>query len=473
MKISATFTLLSIFILPLCSTPTFSQSTSKSKIEEAYRQFEKDPALKNGTVSLTVLNANTGEPIFQQNQQVGLATASTMKIITAATAFDILGKDFKFKTNLYYTGSIQAGGVLHGDIIIEGSGDPTLGSNRYPESQEEQLLNKWIYTIQSAGIKEIQGRIIGDDSRYGGYQVPGGWIWSDIGNYYGAGISSLNWRENAVGVVFNPNSTIGKPATIEKLTADLSYLKIVNEVSTGKNGSGDNVYAYSGPYASNIYIRGTYGLDLKKTIEISVPDPAYDVAFQLSKALSHVGIKTAEPPSNGKAIASTNIAKQLLDTHESPDLANIIYWFNQKSINLYGEALVKAIAYQTAQKTETNEGTSLIQKYWENKLQISSSELNNQDGSGLSPQNRVTTAAMAKIMQYAQSQSWFPEFYKSLPEYNNMKMKSGTINGALGYTGIHQNSSGEKFTFALLINNYSGSSSAMRNRMFTLLDVLK
>lgn len=473
MKTSKTLTLLSICLFPLLHTSAFSQSPSKSRIEEAYRQFENDTSLKNATASLTVLDANTGMPIFQHNQEIGLATASTMKVITAATAFDILGKDFKFQTNLSYTGTIQADGVLEGDIIIEGSGDPTLGSSRYPESTEEQVINKWIYVIQNAGIKEIKGRIIGDDTRYQGYKVPGGWIWSDIGNYYGAGVSSLNWRENAVGVVFSPNETIGKPAPIKKLTADLPYLKIINEVTTGKNGSGDQVYAYSGPYASTIYIRGTYGLDLKKTIEISVPDPAYDVAFQLGKALEHVGIKTAASPSNGQALAGTTIIKHHLDTHESPDLAAIVYWFNQKSINLYGEALLKAIAYQTAQKTETSEGASFIQKYWENKLKINSSELNNQDGSGLSPQNRVTTAAMAKIMQYAQSQSWFPEFYKSLPEYNNMKMKSGTIGGALGYTGIQNNSSGEKFTFTLLVNNYSGSSTAMRKRMFTLLDVLK
>lgn len=473
MKTSISLTLLSICLSPLYSIPTYSQSATKTKIEEAYRQFEKDPSLKNGTASLSVFDASTGTPIFQHNQEIGLATASTMKIITASTAFDILGKDFKFKTNLSYTGTIQADGVLHGDIIIEGSGDPTLGSNRYPETSEEQILNKWIYAIQNAGIKEIKGRIIGDDSRYQGYKVPGGWIWSDIGNYYGAGVSSLNWRENAVGVVFTPNDALGKPATIQKLTADLSYIKITNEVTTGKNGSGDNVYAYSGPYATNIYIRGTYGSDLKKTIEISVPDPAYDVAFQLTKALKNVDIKTAELPSNSKAISTAEISRHILDTHESPDLAAIIYWFNQKSINLYGEALLKAIAYQTAQKTETSEGATFIQKYWENKLQINSSELNNQDGSGLSPQNRVTTAAMTKIMQYAQSQSWFPEFYKSLPEYNNMKMKSGTIGGALGYTGIQNNSTGEKFTFTLLVNNYSGSTSAMRKRMFTLLDALK
>lgn len=473
MKISISLALLSICLSPLYSTSAFSQSLTQSKIEQAYRQFEKDPALKNATASLTVLNATTGEPIFQHNQEIGLVTASTMKVITASTAFDILGKDFKFKTQLSYTGTIDTNGVLHGDLIIEGSGDPTLGSNRYPETSEEQILNKWMYAIQKAGIKTIEGRVIGDDSRYQGYQVPDGWLWSDIGNYYGAGISALNWRENAVGVVFSPNDAIGKPAIIQKLTADLSYLKINNEVTIGKNGSGDQVYAYSGPYATNIYLRGTYGLDLKKIIEISVPDPAYDLAFQFTKALTTIGIKTSEPPSNGKAISSIAITRHLLDTHESPDLAAIIYWFNQKSINLYGEALLKAIAYQTAQKYETNAGATLIQKYWENKLHINNSELHNQDGSGLSPQNRVTTAAMTKIMQYAQSQSWFPEFYKSLPEYNQMKMKSGTIGGALGYTGIQNNSAGEKFTFTLLVNNYSGSTSNMRKRMFTLLDVLK
>ncbi|UIR55288.1 D-alanyl-D-alanine carboxypeptidase/D-alanyl-D-alanine-endopeptidase [Sphingobacterium sp. SRCM116780] len=473
MKTNTSISILSIFLSPLLITPSFAQSITKSKIEEAYRLFEHDPALKNGTASLTVLNGTTGEPIFQQNETVGLATASTMKIITAATAFDVLGKDFKFKTTLYYTGSIQENGILDGDIIIHGTGDPTLGSSRYPESSEEQLLNKWVYVIQNAGIKEIKGRVIGDDSLYGGYKVPGGWIWTDIGNYYGAGVSSLNWRENAVGVVFNPSEKIGSPAAIQKLTADLSYLQIINEVTTGKNESGDNVYAYSGPYASQVYIRGTYGADLKKTIEIAVPDPAYDVAFQLSKSLTNAGIKTANPPSNSRSIVTTDIEKHSLDIHESAPLSEIIYWFNQKSINLYGEALLKAIAYQTAQKTETSDGASCVQKYWENKLKINPNELNSCDGSGLSPQNRVTTGAMAKIMQYTQSQSWFPEFYKSLPEYNKMKMKSGTIGGALGYTGIQTNSMGEKFTFTLLVNNYSGSTSAMRKQMFQLLDTLK
>ncbi|MGJ1315969.1 D-alanyl-D-alanine carboxypeptidase/D-alanyl-D-alanine-endopeptidase, partial [Sphingobacterium multivorum] len=309
---------------------------------------------------------------------------------------------------------------------------------------------------------------------YNGNQLPGGWIWTDMGNYYGAGISSLNWCENAFGINFLPSTKVGAKAEIANYTTPVPYLEIINETTTGKSGSGDNVYAYAAPYSTKIFVRGTYGQDLKKTIELSSPDPAYDLAYQLNEVLSNNGITASELPATGTKMDSVDISKkQTLDIHLSPTLDKIVYWFNQKSINLYGEALLKAIAYTTAGKTGTEDGAYYIQKYWNAKLGIKSSELNSMDGSGLSPQNRVTTSAMNKIMQYAQKQSWYPAFYESLPTYNNMKMKSGTIGGVLGYTGVHTNKTGQSFTYTLLVNNYSGSASNMRQQMFKLLDVLK
>src|SRR5690606_13070861 len=112
-------------------------------------------------------------------------------------------------------------------------------------------------------------------------------------------------------------------------------------------------------------------------------------------------------------------------------------------------------------------------KYWEQKLKIPTSELKSVDGSGLSPQARVTTMAMSKIMRYAQDRPWFAEFYKSLPNINGMTMKSGTIGGVLGYTGYQKDKAGNTVVFTLLVNNYSGSATSMRREMFKLLDTLK
>lgn len=459
----------SVLACSLAPLAVFSQDLS-SKIEQAYSRFENDETLAFGSASLTVLNSETGEAIFQKNQRQGLATASTLKVITAITALDLLGPDFRFQTKLSYTGTIDAEGVLHGDLIIAGTGDPTLGSHRYAETKEENILNKWIYAISNAGIRKIKGAIIGDDRLYGGINVPGGWIWSDMGNYYGAGFSSLNWRENAAGLTFEVGE-VGEETHISNTTADISFLTIKNETTTGALGTGDQVYGYSAPYGNDVILKGSYGKDLKKTIEISIPNPAYDAAYQLYLALDEHGISVEELPySAHQGNAEMSAAKTNLDTHESPKLTDIIYWFNQKSINLYGESLLQAIAQYGPQKGTPSQ---ILRAYWQEKLKIPIGALKAIDGSGLSPQNRVTTEAMSQIMNYAINRPWYNEFHKSLPTYNQMKMKSGTIGGVLGYTGFHKNTNGKTYTFSLLVNNYQGNTGAMRKKMFELLDVLK
>lgn len=469
---------LSLFLLTLlCLTkahPVEGQEI-KSKISNAYDAFIKNPALKSGIASLTVINSKTGELVFERQGHLGLPTASTLKVITAITALDLLGEDFTFKTNLSYTGQIDSLGVLHGDLILEGAGDPTLGSDRYESTKPAVVLGKFKNAIRELGIKEIQGRIIADDQLYNGYVVPGTWMWTDIGNYYGAGLSSLNWKENKIGIQFTPGRT-GQTAALKPV--EKTHFQIVNEVTTGTVGSGDNVYGYSAPYSALIYLRGTYGQDLKKTIEISTPDPALDLALHLAAELLNDSIAVSDTVTTAKRLMNagrsmTGGERTVITTIESPQLTEIVHWFNQKSINLYGEALLKAIGGISANTFKTEDSAALVGKYWQGKLQISPHELNTYDGSGLSPQNRVTTSAMSKIMSYAKKRPWFNAFLKSLPKINNTSMKSGTIGGVLGYTGYQQSSDGEDYTFSLLVNNYNGPASQMRQNMFRLLDSLK
>lgn len=446
------------------------------RIDNAFQSFTSLPSLRNGIAGFAVMDSKTGQMIYERNSHLGLPTASTLKTITSITALDILGADYAYKTSLYYTGQIDSLGTLHGDIIIEGMGDPTLGSDRFASTKAEDILQRWVISIKELGIDSIAGRIIADDRLYNGHDVPGTWMWTDMGNYYGAGISTLNWQENKIGIRFTPGN-VGQPARTRDRTDDISYLDVVNEVRTGAQGSGDQVYAYSAPYSNTIYLRGTYGRDLNKTIEISLPDPANHLAYSLQKALVRTGISTSGDIKTGKALAdygqTFGTQKKLLSTHTSPTLSEIVHWFNQKSINLYGEALLKSIAFISSGETGSKDGASLLTKYWQQKLSISTGELRLHDGSGLSPQTRVTPQAMLRIMHYARSRPWFADFHKSLPIIHNMSMKSGTIGGVLGYTGYQRTSAGQELTFVLLVNNYEGSATAMRQQMFKLLDVLK
>ena len=95
------------------------------------------------------------------------------------------------------------------------------------------------------------------------------------------------------------------------------------------------------------------------------------------------------------------------------------------------------------------------------------------DGSGLSPLNRVTTHAQVMVLQYAKKQPWFKGYYLAFPEYNGMKMKSGTINGVKGFAGYQTSKSGEDYIFSFLVNNYNGSAAGVVQKMYKVLDVLK
>lgn len=464
-----------VYLLLLLPISFLHAQTLKQRLEKAYTKFEQDEQLKYSISSLTVLDARTGELIFSKNGGIGLAPASTLKTVTAATALDILGESFTWETKLAYTGQIKAG-VLSGDLLIIGAGDPCLGSNRFPQTNKSMLLKKWIEATRSAGIRKIEGRILVDDQLFGTQTLPDGWIWQDIGNYYGAGSSAISWNENQFELEFKPSS-LSSTANIVRSTLISPDIQLINEVITGAPGSGDQVYAYSAPYSNIIYLRGSYGSDLNKIIQVVIPDPAYELAFTLQDTLKGLGISSSQEASTTRRLSAAQLAlpsnSQILDRYQSPNLSQIVYALNQKSINLYGEILLKTLAWKEGKPINTAEGVKMIQNYWAQKLSIDSDALNFRDGSGLSPENRITTISMAKILAFAQNAPWYNSFYKSLPIINQMHMKSGSVYGVLAYAGYHTSPSGIPLTYSFIINNYRGSKSRIRQKMYSLLDVLK
>ncbi|RQO77301.1 D-alanyl-D-alanine carboxypeptidase/D-alanyl-D-alanine-endopeptidase [Pedobacter sp. KBW01] len=443
-------------------------------LEKAFNNLLNDEQAKHALLSLCVLDANTGKTLFARNEQIGLATASTLKTITAATAFSILGKDFQFQTTLAYTGTITADGTLKGNLIIIGSGDPTLGSWRY-QNKENAVLSQWVSAIKSTGIKKIEGAVIGDDRIFGTQTTPEGWVWQDIGNYYGAGTSGLAWRENQFDIHLKPGSGTTEEVKIVKTVPATPYVQIVNELKTGPSGTGDRSYAFLPPYGNVAYLRGSWGMGIGKTgISVALPDPAFDCAYRLQDTLKRLGISTDQQATTTRLMVlnkqSIPSVKQKISTVSSPTLSEITYWFLKKSINLYGESLLKTIALKSGKEASTAKGAEAEIAFWVNKG-IEKSALNIIDGSGLSPGDRITTAAMANVLFQAQKESWFADYYKAFPEYNGMKIKSGTINDVSAFAGYHTDAAGNKYIVVININNYSGS--GINKKLFKVLDELK
>ncbi|MGI4805945.1 MAG: D-alanyl-D-alanine carboxypeptidase/D-alanyl-D-alanine endopeptidase [Janthinobacterium lividum] len=466
----------SILFLTLffCCELLHAQSLNQ-KLQTAFNHLEQDTQYKYASVSLTVLDAKTGETVFSAHPNMGLATASTLKTITSITAFNLLGKDFQYQTTLGYSGTLSSDGTLTGDLIIKGGGDPTLGSLHYESSKENTVLKIWVETIRKAGIKKIEGRIIGDDALFGTQKIPDGWIWQDAGNYYGAGTSGLCWRENTFDLKLQQTS-IGNPVRIVKTVPAMPYLQFSNELTTGSSGSGDQSFAYLPVKNKLIYVRGTYAADLtKKSISVALPDPAFDAAFRLADTLKRAGIEVSGTAESTESLLVAQqkipVANQIIATIASPKLSEVVFWLNKKSINLYAEQLLKTMAWKAGKPVTTANGVAVLQDFWKAKG-IDPNTLNIFDGSGLSPGDRVTTSTLAKILASAKKENWFPDFLKSLPIYNEMTMKSGSINSVLAYAG-YQTKNGQDLCFSIIVNNYSGKTSGIKAKLFRVLDELK
>ncbi len=438
--------------------------TVTEKLKTAYSQFENDPQLNSALASLYVVDGKTDAVIFDKSSTIGLAPASTQKLFTSTASFELLRKNFTYKTTIGYRGKME-----DGNILITGSGDPTLGSWRWEQTKEQQVIKGIVAAIKKLPITVISH--IDIDNRNWNYgTVPDGWLWQDIGSYYGAGAAKFNWRENQFDIALKSGSIIGD--TVRILNTDPETdITFTSQLTAAAKGSGDNAYVYYPLHATEGILRGTIPVNENHfTISATMPQPEVFFIAAMKHALQENHIAFSQSLSYNHLME--NQPGKTFYTITSPPLDSIIYWFLKRSINLYGEALLKTIGYQQNGVGATDTGVAVLKDFWKTKG-ISASEINIVDGSGLSPLNRVTTHAQVMVLQYAQKQPWFESFYHALPEYNDMKMKSGTIHDVKGFAGYHTSKSGKSYIFSFLVNNYNGPSSTLVQKMYKVLDVLK
>ncbi len=455
------------FIGLLVYSFTGSSQSVQERLAKAMQVLQADPQLKHAMVGFSVVKSETGEKVFEVNPQIGLAPASCQKIITSAAAMEILGPSYRYQTVLGYDGSIKHD-TLFGNVYVSGSGDPSLGSWRFDSTKEQLVMDNWLKALQNKGIRKIAGDLVGYTSSWEPETIPGGWIWDDIGNYYGAGATTLNWRENQYDLVLQSGATVGDKVSIASMRPQPYGISLESRLLSAAKGSGDNGYIYLPPTATKGYVSGTIPVDEKAfVISGSFPDPALQLLATLDDKLGKARANRFYV--TGETLAPVFTA---FYTQYSPTLDSLNYWFMKKSINLYGEALVKTIAYERTGKGSTEKGVEQVKKFWKDQG-IESSALHMIDGSGLSPQNRVTADALVKVLQYARSRSWFHFYENALPIFNQMKLKSGTIGGAKSFAGYHTAKDGTVYTVAIIVNNFDGSAGEVVKKMYKVLDELK
>jgi D-alanyl-D-alanine carboxypeptidase/D-alanyl-D-alanine-endopeptidase (penicillin-binding protein 4) len=331
-------TMVKTILLLFCMIPNpylWSQTTSQ-KITAAFTQFEKDAQLVNAIASLFVIDATTGAVVFDKNSRVGLATASTLKVITSVSAYELLGKNFRYKTEFGYTGNSEKGNVS-GALYIKPSGDPTFGSWRWNETKETTTMKRIMNSIRYKGLKSYNGLIINDDL-WSSETIHDGWVWQDIGNYYGANATGLNWRENQYDLVLKSGKNIGDAVEVLNTKPLLYNYSFSSGATAAAKGTGDNANIYFVTGAPALIVRGTIPVDEKNfIISGAMPSPPNQFIATLEDTLAKSGIKKNSKENGALTGNKRKDAESftLLHTEISPPLDSIIYWFNRRSIHLW------------------------------------------------------------------------------------------------------------------------------------------
>ncbi len=463
-----------LFLLFCCVGTGALGQTVKEKLQAAVQQLEADAQMRHAIIGFSVVDAKTGDSVFDHNAQLGLAPASTQKILTSCAAFDMLGKGFRYTTSIMYK-NLKAS-PSRSYFVIQPSCDPSFGSARFDSTKPAAILKKIICAIKQQRITPISAQYVIPDSAWGHNAIPGGWLWEDIGNYYGTPAQPLNWMENQYDLVLKTGRRTGDKVTlVTTKPAGLASDLQVN-VTTAEKGSGDNSIVYPNYGAAPPSMEGELpaGEDAY-IVGASLADPRDVFIQQMNNTIKGEGINMFYGFDNHPPMLS--LPDSIFDLipiykHVSPPLDSLNYWFLKKSINLYGEAFIKTMAFQKNGLGSTAKGVELLKDFWADNG-IEKSAINIFDGSGLSPQNRVTPDALVKALQYAKTRPWFTSFYYALPEYNGMKMKSGSIGGARADAGNQTAKDGKQNDFSIINNNYHGEAAAVVKKMYVLLDILK
>ena len=455
------------------------QSTLAGKaaqLQAAVEGITADPALSEAVMSICARSGD-GRTLVDIDGDNMVMPASNMKLISTGAALHALGSDYRFKTGLGHDGKI-VDGVLKGNLYIIGGGDPTLGSKDSIATSLDRTFAQWEKIVRDAGIRRIEGMIIGDGRYFEGMPEHPSWLWSDIGTYYGAGATGLMFYENMQSFTASPGQKVGAPVNIAPSYPETPWMEFRYNCATGDKGTGDQLYMYASDLAPIAEIRGTFGVDrARKRVDCSNKFPEYTCASYFADYLKGRGI-----PSEGPAdfrlctdISGTPAANlTMLGSTSSPSLKRIAFETNHASNNLYAETLFRSIGKaKTGSACYDSSYVALNDVLKELEINVSKG-VQIVDGSGLSRQNYVSADFICGFLAAMMGSPCFEDYVSSLPSpgshgtlaYNmqnipaetkaRIKVKSGSMNGVRCYSGYIIPTEGCKedtIIFSIMVNN--------------------
>jgi D-alanyl-D-alanine carboxypeptidase/D-alanyl-D-alanine-endopeptidase (penicillin-binding protein 4) len=426
-----------------------------------------DTTLAGTSYSICFADAVTGEVVFGFDANRNLASASVMKLYPTAVSLSLLGADYCFTTGVFMSGRFNSRkGVLYGDVVILGGGDPALGSGYFADHYGD-VPARWAETLAAAGLRKVTGRVAAAESIYDHNPVPGGWSWADLGNYYGAGVYDLNYNDNKFNIYVTGFSE-GTAAVIDSTDQYGRDIQIENYLTS--SGKSDNGYVYNAPYSTNAWISGSVPADSSMVLRASLPDPPFTVVNQLNKALQQAGIKVKNSPVRERVSLKRESSNPPVCVTLSPPLSEIIKTTNHESVNLYAEALRKYLGQALEGSGSFSAGSTVIRNFLDS-AGCEPYEAVILDGSGLSPNNNISALMTTRLLVHMYKSSNSEVFRASLPEagvsgtmrsyFRNelfrgrVIAKTGSIGSVRSFAGYITTQSGRTLAFTMIANGFT------------------
>jgi len=467
-------------VAPRTATTTRTLAELQARISEVLRK----PELASAMVGIKVSSLETGEILFEENADKLLRPASNMKLYTVAAALDRLSPDYRFVTSVYAPARPDAAGIVHGDLTIYGRGDPSIAA-RFNNGNYFKGIDDLAARIVAAGVKRVEGDLVGDETYFTGPQYGAGWEWEDLQWWYGAEVSALTANDNALDLSVKPGAQVGAPAVITTGPPD-PLLRIVNRVTTAEKGTRRNLTVYRGLAADDLWISGSIALDDRGySGGVGISRPALLFAYLLRSSLAQRGVtitgktRTVAPSisANTKNIEPTAPTSIEVTSMQSPPLSLIAAQTLKPSQNLYTELILRTLGKVVAPPTtavntdRTSEAAGIeVVKAFLREAAVSPPRLVLSDGSGLSRNDMVTAEATLQLLTYMHRHRYASVFRAALPiagvdgtlrnrfkgtvAENNLRAKTGSLSSAASLSGYVTTAAGENLVFSIMVNNF-------------------
>jgi serine-type D-Ala-D-Ala carboxypeptidase/endopeptidase (penicillin-binding protein 4) len=441
---------------PAAAPPAHPAPPALPALQRAIDAALNDPALAHSYWGVLVKSLNTDETLYSLNARKLMMPASNMKIVTLAAAAEKLGWTYTYATTVRAVGAID-NGMLNGDLVVVGSGDPSLVA---ADGASDRVFASWASQIKSAGIRTIAGRVIGDDNTFDDETLGFGWSWDDLPDDYAAGVGALQLNEDAVRVTIAPGPAAGDLAAAS-VAPIAGGLAIDNTVVTAAAGGQPAVRTRRLPGSARLQLRGSIPLGHEPIVEaVSVDNPTQFFVTALRTALIANGIDVRGPAMDIDDVrdAPARTAGRPLVSYTSPPLSVLAERLMKASQNQYAETLFRTVGVGAT--------PSILQPWG-----VAAGDLVQRDGSGLSRYDYVTPDALVTILTHIDRDARLKgPFASSLPiagrdgslanrmkgtaAENNARAKTGSMSNVRALSGYVTTADGEPLVFSIVANNF-------------------